>query len=58
MAHKGGRDPAYDEAKVSAYMKGERIAVKVALGMGRARDRVLTCDLTEDYIAINADYRS
>jgi len=58
VAHKGLRDPAYDEATVSAAMKKPVIALKVALGMGRGRDRVLTCDLTKDYVAINGDYRS
>ena len=58
LAHRGARDPTYDEAKVSAYMKQAEITIKVALGLGRARDRVLTCDLTEDYIKINAGYRS
>jgi glutamate N-acetyltransferase/amino-acid N-acetyltransferase len=58
VAHKGMRDPTYDEAKVSAVMKEPRIALKVALGLGRGRDRVLTCDLTKEYVAINGDYRS
>jgi glutamate N-acetyltransferase/amino-acid N-acetyltransferase len=58
VAHRGERDPAYDEAVVSVYMKRADIRIKVALGLGRARDRVLTCDLTGDYIAINAGYRS
>jgi glutamate N-acetyltransferase/amino-acid N-acetyltransferase len=58
VAHKGARDPAYDEADVSAVMKKSEISLKVALGLGRARDRVLTCDLTKDYVAINGDYRS
>jgi len=58
VAHKGARDPAYDEAAVSAAMKNPEISVKVALGMGKGRDRVLTCDLTREYIAINGDYRS
>ena len=58
VAHKGMRDPAYDEAKVSAEMKKPEIFVKVALGMGKGRDRILTCDLTKEYIAINGDYRS
>ena len=31
---------------------------KVALGLGKGRDRVLTCDLTKEYVAINGDYRS
>ena len=58
VAHKGARDPAYDEAKVSAEMKKPEISLKVALGLGKGRDRVLTCDLTKEYIAINGDYRS
>jgi glutamate N-acetyltransferase/amino-acid N-acetyltransferase len=58
VAHKGLRDPGYDEAKVSAAMKDPKITLKVALGLGRGRDRVLTCDLTKEYITINGDYRS
>jgi len=58
VAHKGARDPAYDEAKVSAEMKKPEIYLKVALGLGKGRDRVLTCDLTKEYVAINGDYRS
>jgi glutamate N-acetyltransferase/amino-acid N-acetyltransferase len=58
VAHKGMRDPSYDEAAVSAVMKKPEISLKVALGLGRARDRVLTCDLTKEYVAINGDYRS
>jgi glutamate N-acetyltransferase/amino-acid N-acetyltransferase len=58
VAHKGARDPAYDEAAVSAAMKKPEITLKVALGLGKGRDRVLTCDLTKEYVAINGDYRS
>jgi glutamate N-acetyltransferase/amino-acid N-acetyltransferase len=58
VAHKGARDPAYDEAAVSAVMQKPNITLKVALGLGKGRDRVLTCDLTKDYVAINGDYRS
>ncbi len=58
VAHKGERDPAYDEAAVSAVMKKPEITLKVALGLGKGRDRVLTCDLTKEYVAINGDYRS
>lgn len=58
VAHKGARDPAYDEAGVSAAMKDQTIAVKVALGLGKGTDRVMTCDLTKEYVAINGDYRS
>jgi glutamate N-acetyltransferase/amino-acid N-acetyltransferase len=58
VAHKGERDPGYDEAKVSAAMKKPEISLKVAIGLGKGRDRVLTCDLTKEYVAINGDYRS
>jgi glutamate N-acetyltransferase / amino-acid N-acetyltransferase len=58
VAHKGMRDPNYDEAAVATEMKKQVIEVKVRLGIGPGRDRVLTCDLTKDYVAINGDYRS
>ena len=58
VAHKGERDPAYDEATVSAAMKQPNISLKVDLGLGRGSDRLLTCDLTKEYIEINAHYRS
>ncbi len=58
VAHKGARDPAYDEQKVSDAMRNPEIALKVALGLGKGCDRVLTCDLTKEYVAINGDYRS
>ncbi len=58
VAHKGARDPGYDEAAVSEAMKKPEITLKVGLGLGKGRDRVLTCDLTKEYVAINGDYRS
>jgi glutamate N-acetyltransferase/amino-acid N-acetyltransferase len=58
VAHKGMRDPSYDEHIVSNAMKQPEIALKVAIGLGKGRDRVLTCDLTKEYVAINGDYRS
>jgi len=58
VAHRGARDPSYDEAEVSNAMKQPKVAIKVALGLGKGRDRVLTCDLTKEYVAINGDYRS
>jgi len=58
VAKSGARDPAYDEAQVSEAMKAPEIAIKVSLGLGKGRDRVLTCDLTKEYVAINGDYRS
>ena len=39
-------------------MKNPKIQIKIALGLGKGRDRVLTCDLTKEYVAINGDYRS
>lgn len=58
VAHAGARDPDYDEATVSQYMKNDVIDLSVDLGLGRGADRVLTCDLTKEYVAINGDYRS
>jgi len=58
VAHNGERDPDYDESAVSTAMKKSEITLKVALGLGKGRDRVLTCDLTKEYVAINGDYRS
>jgi glutamate N-acetyltransferase / amino-acid N-acetyltransferase len=59
VAHKGLRDPAYDEAMTSAYMKGDKIEVTVDVGAGgRGTATVWTCDLTKEYVAINGDYRS
>jgi glutamate N-acetyltransferase/amino-acid N-acetyltransferase len=58
VARKGQRDPAYDEAKVSALMREQEIFVRVDLGLGKGTAKVWTCDLTKEYIAINGDYRS
>ncbi|MFZ5734497.1 MAG: bifunctional glutamate N-acetyltransferase/amino-acid acetyltransferase ArgJ [Pseudomonadota bacterium] len=58
VASKGARDPSYDETEVSNAMKNDTIQIKVAMGLGKGRDRVLTCDLTKEYVAINGDYRS
>ena len=58
VAHKGQRDPAYDEAGVSKLMRGAEIKIRVDLGMGNGAAKVWTCDLTKEYVAINGDYRS
>lgn len=58
VAHRGERDPAYDEAAASAVMRADVITVTADLGLGRGTARVMTCDLTKDYVAINGDYRS
>lgn len=48
----------YDEAPVSAHLKGQDIRLAVDIGLGDGRATVWTCDLTHGYISINADYRS
>ena len=48
----------YDEAPVTAHLKGQEVEVGVDLGLGDGRATVWTCDLTHGYISINADYRS
>ncbi|MDZ5452707.1 bifunctional glutamate N-acetyltransferase/amino-acid acetyltransferase ArgJ [Labrys sp. ZIDIC5] len=58
VAVDGERDPSYDEEAVSTYMKGQAITIAVDIGLGEAGDRVYTCDLTKEYVAINGDYRS
>ena len=58
VAYAGERDPDYSEDAAAAYMRASEIAIRVDLGLGRGRDTVWSCDLTADYVAINADYRS
>ena len=58
VATEGARDPDYDEAAASAYMKNDEIRVRVDLGLGRGKARIWTCDLTKAYVEINGDYRS
>lgn len=58
VAHKGMRDPSYDEAQVSQIMKRDEIKLSVDLGIGKGSATIWTCDLTKEYVAINGDYRS
>ncbi len=58
VAVQGGRNPAYQEADGQRVMKQSEITVRVVLGRGEATDTVWTCDLSHDYVSINADYRS
>jgi glutamate N-acetyltransferase / amino-acid N-acetyltransferase len=58
VAVKGARDPAYDEAKTSAYMKGDEVLIRADLGLARGEATAWTCDLTKAYVEINGDYRS
>jgi len=54
----GGRDPIYTEAAGRQVMAKDRFLIRVALGRGSAAARVLTCDLSYDYVRINAEYRT
>lgn len=58
VAKNGGRHPDYVEADGQRVMKQSEITVRVVLGRGAATDTVWTCDLSYDYVKINADYRS
>jgi glutamate N-acetyltransferase / amino-acid N-acetyltransferase len=58
VARHGGRNPAYQEADGQRVMKQSEITVRVALNRGAAAAILWTCDLSHDYVSINADYRS
>jgi glutamate N-acetyltransferase / amino-acid N-acetyltransferase len=58
VAVQGGRHPAYEEAQGARVMKQTEITVRVVLNRGSAQATVWTCDLSYDYVKINADYRS
>ncbi|MFW8633850.1 bifunctional glutamate N-acetyltransferase/amino-acid acetyltransferase ArgJ [Cribrihabitans pelagius] len=58
VAEKGWVSPDYREELGAAEMKKPEITIKVDLGLGEGKATVWTCDLTHQYISINADYRS
>jgi len=58
VAHKGLRDPSYDEKAVSKLMRADEIGIRVDIGLGTGTATVWTCDLTKQYVEINGDYRS
>jgi glutamate N-acetyltransferase/amino-acid N-acetyltransferase len=58
VAEKGWRNPTYKEEDGAAYMKQPELVIGVDLGLGNSARSVWTCDLTNRYIEINADYRS
>ena len=58
VARQGGRNPDYREEDGQRVMQQAEITVRVLLGRGEARETVWTCDLSHDYVSINADYRS
>lgn len=58
VAKQGGRNPSYREEDGQRVMKQSEIDVRVVLNRGQASATVWTCDLSYDYVKINADYRS
>jgi glutamate N-acetyltransferase/amino-acid N-acetyltransferase len=58
VAKDGGRNPEYQEADGQQVMQAPEITVKIDLGRGDATQTMWTCDLSHDYVSINADYRS
>jgi glutamate N-acetyltransferase/amino-acid N-acetyltransferase len=57
-AHEGARDPAYREEQAVAAMKKPEFTVRAVLHRGAAQATVWTCDLSFDYVKINAEYRT
>ncbi|MCF8164721.1 MAG: bifunctional glutamate N-acetyltransferase/amino-acid acetyltransferase ArgJ [Burkholderiaceae bacterium] len=58
VAKQGGRHPDYQEQDGQRVMKQSEITVRVTLARGEAAATIWTCDLSHDYVSINADYRS
>jgi len=58
VAKQGGRNPDYREEDGQRVMKQSEITIRVKLGRGDATATIWTCDLSHDYVSINADYRS
>jgi glutamate N-acetyltransferase/amino-acid N-acetyltransferase len=58
VASGGGRDPAYREEDGQRVMRRSEITVRVVLNRGTASATVWTCDLSHDYVTINAEYRT
>ncbi len=58
VAKNGGRHPGYREEDGQRVMQQSEITVRVVLNRGEARRTLWTCDLSHDYVSINADYRS
>ena len=58
VASEGVVDINYKEDMVADYMKNKNINIKIDVGVGEGSGRIWTCDLSHQYITINADYRS
>ena len=58
IVRNGARAPDYTEQAGRGVMRQSELSIRIALGRGRAEGRVLTCDLSYDYVRINAEYRT
>lgn len=58
VAENGGRAASYTEEQGQAVMAKDEITVRIKLHRGQAATTIYTCDLSHDYVSINADYRS
>jgi len=58
LTKNGTKHPDYIEKTVHEYLKNSEVIISVNLGIGNSYSKVWTCDLNEEYIKINKDYRS
>ncbi|MCB2263083.1 MAG: bifunctional glutamate N-acetyltransferase/amino-acid acetyltransferase ArgJ [Candidatus Thiosymbion ectosymbiont of Robbea hypermnestra] len=58
IVSRGGRDPDYSESAGRTILAREELTIRVALGRGKATTELLTCDLSYEYVRINAEYRT
>ena len=58
LTHNGAKHPNYDEKIVHEYLKNSEVKISVNLAIGSQSSTVWTCDLNEEYIKINKDYRT
>ena len=58
VAEKGKISDQYDEKKLKEYMKWDSLLIEINLKLGQGSYECYTCDFTNDYVKINADYRN
>lgn len=58
IVNEGTRDQNYTEERGQVVMNGDEITIRICLGLGEYHSSVQTCDLSYDYVKINAEYRS
>jgi glutamate N-acetyltransferase/amino-acid N-acetyltransferase len=56
ICERGGRAAAFDESAAHRYLSQPEFSVHIDLGLGSGTCRFWTCDLTREYVSINADY--